>query len=224
MMIKLNIYFQRESSLVREYLVILHNSAKAAENRPIYRECRFLEIGKQYADTSINSDTIVTNVYLTMSYICDDDQLDQLAVTDKTADHLVRILRKAADNEREDGTHNFEGWHCYEVAVGITNLAQYKPNIAKFMKEDVITHFVKMLSFSDSNDKECGLNGIWRLVTPENRKDIIKSGGLSLRLRSLAQHSNESVRQAAVRLLTRLVNLTDAGKAFDLLNKSLVNK
>ena len=86
------------------------------------------------------------------------------------------------------------------------------------MKGDVITHLVKMLSFSDSKDKECGLNGIWRLVTPENRKDIIKSGGLSLRLRSLAQHSNESVRQAAVRLLTRLVNLTDTGKAFDLVN------
>ena len=205
---------QRECDLIREYFIVLHNCAKAAENRPIYRDCRFLEIGKQYADTSANADFVVTNAYLTMSYICDDDQLELLAVTDKTAEHLVRILRKSADNERSDGTHNFDGWHCYEIAMGITNLARHQPNIAKFMKEDAITYFIKMLGFSDANDKECGLNGIWSLVTPENRKDIIKSGGLSMKLRSLASHHKESVRQAAVRLLTRLVNITDSGRLF----------
>ena len=77
------------------------------------------------------------------------------------------------------------------------------------MKEDVITHFITMLSFRDENEKEMGLNGILSLVTTENRRCIQESGGLLFKLNCLSSHSRESIKQAALRLLARLTDTAE---------------
>ena len=196
---------------MQDYLGILHNSVKATENQPMYRECRFVEIGHQYTESSLDDIMLCTRAYLTLSYICTGKQLESLNVPVKIVEYIVQMLCIASVSEDSDGRHTFDGWHCGELAMGISNLSLYQPNIAKFMEKDPIPHFVKMLSFIEESDKENGLNGIASLVTPENRADIIKTDGLLSKLKSLTSHSKESIKQAAIWLLGRLIDDDDNG-------------
>lgn len=107
--------------------------------------------------------------------------------------------------------------HCYELAQGVTNLARYRPNVTALMRHGALKHLLKIIEFKDSRELECGLNAMWSLVTSENRRDIIRSGTLTMRLQALAEHRKEGVKQAAIRLLMRLVDYNEDGESAVLL-------
>lgn len=70
---------QQQAMVVYTAFGILHNCAKATENKPIYQRHNFVEEAKEYTDASKNHSEIVMNALFAMSYVFEDDEVEFLA-------------------------------------------------------------------------------------------------------------------------------------------------
>ena len=188
---------------------ILHNCAKASDNKQIYHRHKFIQVAALYKDKKTNPDIIVMPCIFTMSYVFLGDEVNDIEVPESTAQLTVNTLAGAVCN---DDTHQEDGWHAYELAVGMTNLSANQNNIRFFVQKGVIKPLIKMLDFEDSYEQECALNAIWSLTIDSNKDRIVSTPNLAEKVRELTKSPKENIVQAAVRLKMKLNLPEDPGR------------
>ena len=143
------------------------------------------------------------NAIMTMSYVCEENHAAVIKLSDGLAGYIIKDLSKATSDPE---SHQHDGWHAYELAVGITNLTMNKENIKTFVTHGAIKPLIKMLEFNDDNEVECALNALWSLVTSETIGSMTY-GEIITQLKKLKTRPNENVKAGAVRLETKLQEL-----------------
>ncbi|XP_070553265.1 neuralized-like protein 4 [Ptychodera flava] len=191
---------QKRRFLIVSSISILHNCAKATENRQLYHDMRAIE---RIAPFLKSEDTTVTTVaLLSLSYIVEEDKKELLEASTETIAFLLKVLVSALDDPKlrgqcEDGTFS-----ALELAMGLGNIAVNDKNKSTMVEGGCIPLFVKLLQRGGTAEQECSANALWVLASMETNKAKIRSepGALDT-LKRLSTHSNDAVRQSAERAL-----------------------
>lgn len=192
---------QIKNEILLRTIGVLHNCAKASANRPILQKANFVQAAECFVTTEKTDDNVVLNAILGMSYVFQESQIPKILVPPRTAEVLVTVMNKAVKNTEK---HQGDGWHAYELAVGMANLCANTRNKRIFVDGGAVKPLMAMLDFDDSFEKECALGALWKLLG-DDTIDMIKADESFLnKLKDLTSNENENVKQAAVRLLTKL--------------------
>jgi hypothetical protein len=159
-----------------------------------------MQISAPYCDTKTNDKDVSMTAIFTRSYVYEENQIQMLQVPEPTAQETVNTLSNAL---KDATTLQHNGWHAYEVAVGIRNLCVNEQNSHFFLQKDIMKPLIEMLNIDKSNEQECALNAIWALITDAN-KSKIQSDSLQHHVEKLKNSEHEGVKQAAIRVKLKL--------------------
>lgn len=137
---------------------------------------------------------------LTLSYVCDEAEKDLLRTVKPVASSMVDHLKNAL----REGTHTHGGWSAVELVSGMANLTELDENIPVFVSCGLVRHLVKMLDVGNDHEIEHASDLVWKLMQDDNKQTIMETKGLSEQLEQMKYSSNGFVKQAVIRIKTRV--------------------
>ncbi|XP_070553384.1 neuralized-like protein 4 isoform X2 [Ptychodera flava] len=194
---------EKRRDLVRSALGVLHNCAKATENKQVYLDIRVIE---RIAPFMKSKDlTLAMIAMLTLSYVIDDHKIGLLAADEKMIAHTLGVLQTTLDDPRLKGTLEDSVFSALEITTGLGNIAVNDTNKDLIVKLGGVPLLVDLLKKDRPDVQESAANAIWTLAQAEGHRGNITSipGAIST-LTSLCRSTNTAVKEAAERALIRI--------------------
>ncbi|XP_006816695.1 neuralized-like protein 4 [Saccoglossus kowalevskii] len=191
---------EKKKFMVISALNVIHNCAKASENRKIFHD---MNATVRLAPLLKSEDMgVVTVTMLTLSYIVDEDKTDLLEATTNATEYLLGLLKKAVEDPELRGRSDDSTWSALEIATGLGNMAINDKNKTTLVEASCLPLFVKLLQKGGPPEQECAANALWTLAkSPSNKIKIASEPGAMDTLRQLSSSNIEAVKQAAERVI-----------------------
>ncbi|XP_077984774.1 neuralized-like protein 4 [Glandiceps talaboti] len=198
-----NIINERRKTLVRSALAILHNCAKATENKQAFHDARALERISPFLKTADLG--LATVAFFTLSFITEEGKNGLLEANEKLIRHILGTVKKAlADPKRKFKSDDIE-YTSTELTNGLDNFAVNDKNKALIVDMGAVSILVDLMKIDQPTEQECAANAIWTLAKLErNKKKITSEAGCIDTLALLSKSRTPAVRQAAERALVQL--------------------
>ncbi|XP_031574540.1 uncharacterized protein LOC116308282 isoform X2 [Actinia tenebrosa] len=194
---------EKQKRIIDSAVNILHNCAKATENRQVFRDINAVEILAPFL--KCEESEVVISALLAMSYITEDNQSHLLDADTKTISQIQGMLVNAANSPGLRGASGSCTWSALEIVSGIANIAVNEKNRANLIDAGVIPPLFDVIKKGDPIDKECSANALWLLANSEpGKKKIRDYPGAMATLNELSKNSNKSIAAAAKRVLLRI--------------------
>ena len=149
---------------------------------------------------------VIVPVVVTMANLSTDD--DVMTFDARACKHLQEVLSEAVQSQHRDGSHHHQGWHAQELATCVGKLASNSTNLKHLLEQHapLLESLMGMLGFDESH-QETALNTMWSLASTDSLEAFAILPKFDETLTSLTKSDTESVRQAAVRLKTKIGEL-----------------
>ncbi|XP_077984772.1 neuralized-like protein 4 [Glandiceps talaboti] len=203
---------ERRRELIRSAFGVLHNCAKASENKQVFHDIRAIERISPFLRAA--NMTLAMGAMLTLSYIVDEHKSSLLTATDNLIEYILELLKKTVRSPNlkaiSDDNSTFS---ALELVRGLGNIAVNDKNKAMIVDQGGIPIFVELMKIDRPTEQECAANAIWTLAKLErNKKKIAGVTGCLGTLSSLCKSRNQAVKQAAERALMRLKSTAVQGQ------------
>ncbi|XP_073234816.1 neuralized-like protein 4 [Porites lutea] len=192
---------EKRKDLIYSAINILHNCAKASENRQILCELRALERITPFLKADDMGVVVVAT--LTLSYIPSYEEKKLLEAESKVLSYILGMLRNALDQKirRSEGL----SWSAQEIAVGLGNLLFNERNLETMLDRDVVALLVSLIDKGGIIEKECAANALWIIAKNSKGKAKIKESASAMEeLSRTSKSENQDVQEAAKRVLLEL--------------------
>ncbi|XP_077984407.1 neuralized-like protein 4 [Glandiceps talaboti] len=187
--------------MVLSTLNILHNCAKATENRQIYRDKHAL--GRVAKFLKSDDREYVMVAALILSFISEDDNMDLVELDTRAAKHILGVLKKALDSKSQYGRADESGYSVLELVQGLGSLAMNRQNQATLMQCGALPVMVMAMNKGGPMEQEHAASIVMRMAQygEDNRNKIGKDKDVIAALRRLMQSNCIPVYEAAERAM-----------------------
>ncbi|XP_070553377.1 neuralized-like protein 4 [Ptychodera flava] len=191
---------EKERDLIRSAFGVLHNCAKATENKQVYRDIRAIE---RIAPFMKSKDlTLAMGAMLTLSYVAEDHKIGLLAADEKLIAHTLEVLKTTLDDPRLTGTVEDSVFSALEITTGLGNIAVNDTNKDLIVKLGGVPLLIDLLKKDRPDVQESAANALWTLAKAKRHRGSMLDAITGLT--SLCRSTNAAVKQAAERALTRI--------------------
>ncbi|XP_077984752.1 neuralized-like protein 4 [Glandiceps talaboti] len=191
--------YQTEEELhpVLSTLSILHNCAKAAENKQVYMNLETSAKLKPFLHCE-NTDLAMLALF-TISHIYSDDNVDVLGTNTTVISHIINVFAGAMDCKNLI----YNRYTAKEVVVGLGRIARNEGNAVKILDNGrSIPLLVQLVGLNLPMEGECAINVLWELGKHRKlRSRVAEEPTVFPCLRSAMKNDIISIRQAAERAL-----------------------
>ncbi|XP_068725548.1 neuralized-like protein 4 [Montipora capricornis] len=195
---------EKKKRLVSSALIILHNCAKASENRQILCELRAQERIAPFRNAD-DMENVVSAIF-TLSYIISSgEQINLLEADTRVLSYILGMLRNALDQPDLRGRSERSTWSALEITVGVSNMLVNRQNLEAMLDRDIVALLVSLIDKGGVVEKECAANALWVIAKNPKGKAKIKDTAQAIKeLSDLSTNSNQAVKEAAKRVLLEL--------------------
>ncbi|XP_070552622.1 neuralized-like protein 4 [Ptychodera flava] len=192
---------EKQRFVVLSALNILHNCAKASENRQIYRDHQALGRISKYLKSDDREYVMVAA--LTLSYISEDDKLDLVEMDTRATKQILTVLKKGLESPDLYGRVDESGYSVLELTQGLSCLALNQTNKANLWECGALSLMMKTITKGGFMEKEHAADVVWRLAQHSDsvRTKIRNNTAAMETLTELMQCHSVPVQQAAERAL-----------------------
>ena len=119
--------------------------------------------------------------------------------------YLIGMLRNALGQSDLHGRSDGTTWSAQEIADGLGNLVFNEKNMEVMLDRDVVPLMISLIGKGGPTEKECAANILWTIAKTSKGKEKIKGTGNAVEeLTRLSKSGNQSVQEAAKRVLLEL--------------------
>ncbi|XP_070554678.1 uncharacterized protein [Ptychodera flava] len=157
--------------LLKSAFGVLHNCAKATENKQVYRDIRAIERIAPFMKSQDRS--LAIGALLTLSYIIEDNKIDLLEADIKLIAYILEILKRALGDPglksiTEGGTYS-----ALEITTGLGNIAVNDTNKGWIVKLGGVPLLIDLLKKDRPDVQESAANTLWTLAQADKHKGNI---------------------------------------------------
>ncbi|XP_070553379.1 uncharacterized protein [Ptychodera flava] len=189
---------EKRRELVSSAIHVLHNCAKATENKQVYRDIRAIERIAPFMKSKDMS--LAMGAMLTLSYVIEDHKVDLLAADEEMIAFTLDILKQTLTNPRLKAIAETLIFSALEITTGLGNIAVNDTNKDLIVKLGGVPLLIELLAKDRPDVQESAANALWTLAQAnKHRRKISSVPGAITTLTSLCQNTNAAVKQAAER-------------------------
>ncbi|XP_002740437.1 neuralized-like protein 4 [Saccoglossus kowalevskii] len=193
---------EKKRFIVVSAMSILHNSAKATENKDVYFRLRAVQRISPFLKS--NDKELASDALLTLSYVVEDDKVNLLEADSQSITIILQRLQSALTNPTTLRSAE-GGYSARELVTGLGNIGANDKNKMTIVDNGAVPLLVDLMKVDRHAEQECAANTLWILARLDrNKGQIAKNREVIPTLTKLTASSNLAVKQAADRALMRV--------------------